>query len=386
MNKRIYYIASFDIEANKKENRLNILSSTNKINYLISVLNELGYCVDVISTSPTLNKRCYSGKICHWGVNTIKLFPTTWRGGALLKILNIVVMNMAIAWYIIAKIRAKDTVIIYHSYGTMWLNMLLKLKGTNLIIECEEIYGDIFGQKWLSFLEHNLLKIGNAYIYPTNLLNGIVNKNNQPYLVVHGAYNDVGSKIFSDCAEESVQFAPLLYHVAYTGILDPRKGCIDVVRAAEFLDDTYHIHILGFGSDSEIELLEQEIDRICTLTKCKITYDGLRKGQEYTNYLTHINLGVCTLDTSRQFTMTQFPSKIISYMSVGVPVLCSEVKAIKECYVSDAITFYSGNTPQDIANGIKVARFKHRIDTISLLEACDSRLKQELKELIQSCH
>lgn len=382
MNKRLYYIASFDIEANRAENRLNVLSSTNKINYLISVLNELGYGVDVISTSPTLNKKCYSGKCYKWGVNTIKLFPTIRRGGMFLKLLNITVMNVALIWYILTKVKPRETVIIYHSYGTMWLNILLKIKRVNLIIECEEIYGDIFGKKWLSYLEHKLLKSGNAYIYPTKLLNKIVNKKNQPYLVVHGAYADVGAKFFSDCAEETVTFAPSLYHVAYTGILDPRKGCMDVVRAAEFLDDTYHIHILGFGSPSEKELLAHEIDRIGARTKCKITYDGIRKGQEYTNYLKRIDLGVCTLDINQQFTMTQFPSKIISYMSVGVPVLCSEAKAIKECDVSEAITFYSGNTPQDIARGIRLARSKNRIDTISLLKECDEKLKQELIKLI----
>ena len=74
MNNRVFYIASFDIDANKVENRVNILSSANKINYIISVLNELGYYVDIISTSHTLNRKCYSGKLYRWGTNTIKTF------------------------------------------------------------------------------------------------------------------------------------------------------------------------------------------------------------------------------------------------------------------------------------------------------------------------
>ena len=78
--KRIKYISVFDLDANKEQNRLNTLSSTNKVNYIIKVLNNLGYGVDVISTSHTMNNKCYGGKLLTWGDNTLKLFPTTWRG------------------------------------------------------------------------------------------------------------------------------------------------------------------------------------------------------------------------------------------------------------------------------------------------------------------
>lgn len=382
-SRRIKYIASFDIDANKAENRVNMLSSANKINYIITVLNQLGYGVDVISFSRTLNKKCYAGKRILWGTdNSIKLFPTTWNGGVLLKILNHIILNTSLFFYILTNVRCKDTVIMYHSYGILWLNVLFMLKGVHLIEECEEIYGDIFGKKWMSALEHKLLTKADSYIYPTELLNSIVNVKNKPYLVVHGSYKDVGSQFFSDCKEEPVYFDPNLYHVAYTGILDPRKGCIDVVKSAEFLDETYHIHILGFGSAGEIDLINQTIRELVSKTKCKVSFDGLRKGQEYTNYLSYLNLGVCTLDTDQHFINTQFPSKIISYMAAGVPVLCSEAKAIRTCEVSSAITFYKGNSPKDIAEGIKKARENDVIDTRQLLDDCDLKFKTELNRLI----
>lgn len=382
MKKRIKYIASFDIDSNKVENRMNMLSSANKINYIITVLNELGYGVDIISYSHTLNKKCYSGKLINWGNNTVKLFPTTWRGGILLKILNCLILNTCLFFYLLFNVHHKDTVIMYHSYGILWINLLFMLKGVHLIEECEEVYGDIFGKKWMSFLEHKLLTKADSYIYPTELLNSIVNTNNKPYLVVHGSYKDVGAQFFSDCKPETVVFDPNLYHVAYTGILDPKKGCMDVVKAAEFLDGSYYIHILGFGSQEEIDMIEQLINELSKKSKCKVTFDGLRKGLEYTNYLKHLDLGLCTLDTEEAFTLTQFPSKIISYMAAGVPVLCSEAKAIKTCDVSSAITFYEGNSPKAIAEGIITAKIKGRIDTRQLLEDCDEKFKVELKSLL----
>ncbi|MDE6284844.1 MAG: hypothetical protein K2M17_03785 [Bacilli bacterium] len=382
MKNRIFYIASFDIEQNKKENRNHVLASTNKINYIIDVLNDMNYGVDVISTSHTMNRKCYSGKTLRWDNNTITLLPTTWRGKGLLKILNLFVMNISLLITVLTKIKSMDTVIVYHSYGFLWLNHILKLKKVKLINECEEIYGDIFGRPWLSFMERRALSHADSYIYPTKLLNMIVNKNNKPYLVVHGAYKDVGAKFFSDSSKENVEFDQGLFHIAYTGILDPRKGCLDVIRAAEFLDGSYYIHILGSGSDKEQKQLAIEIEKIRERTECRISYDGIRRGLEYTNYLSQINLGICTLDTRQKFTLTQFPSKIISYMSVGVPVLCSEVRSIVDCDVAQAITFYKGNSPLDIARGIKEARNKVKIDTITLLNECDNSFKKELNEII----
>ena len=56
INNRVFYIASYNSDSNNIENRLNVLSSSNKINYIITILNELGYGVDLLSYSHTLNK------------------------------------------------------------------------------------------------------------------------------------------------------------------------------------------------------------------------------------------------------------------------------------------------------------------------------------------
>ena len=384
MEKRIKYIAAFDLDENRNENRLNTLSSTNKINYIITVLNELGYGVDVISTSQTLNKQCYGGKLINWGENTLRLFPTTWRGGFFLKALNAIVLRFAICSYLYRKIKKNDVVVVYHSYGHLWIPRILKKKKAKLIEECEEIYGDIFGKPRLAERERKALKGCYAYIYPTHLLNDVVNKKGAPYLVIHGAYKDVGASFFDDevCEEPSLANRSK-YHIAYTGILDPKKGCIDVVKAAEFLDDNYHIHILGFGGDDEIRILNENIANIKDKTSCEVTYDGLRKGAAYSKYLSLLNLGVCTLNTEQGFIQTQFPSKIISYLAAGIPVLCSDVEAIKTSDVASAITFYQGNGPKAIADGIKSARDKGPVDSKQLLLDCHERFKKEIYELIK---
>jgi len=385
MIQRIKYISVYDLDENRDENRLNTLSSTNKVNYIINVLNDLGYGVDVISTSQTMNNKCYGGKILTWRNNTLKLFPTTWRGGIVKKAINLVVMRISLFFYLLFKIKRDDTVIMYHSDGLLWVNILFMIKKVHLIEECEEIYGDIYGKKWMSYLERKLLIKADAYIYPTYLLNSIVNVKHKPYLVVHGAYKDLGAQYFSDRTVVDTSFDNQKYHVAYTGILDPKKGCIDFVHSAIFLDEKYHIHVLGFGDEKELNTLMKTIANVSKRTKCFVSYDGLLKGKAYSDYLSNLNLGICPLNPESGFIGTQFPSKIISYLAAGVKVLCSNVEAIKTSDVASAITFYSGNTPEDIAKGIIAAQSKSNpINTMELISDCDKRFHIELNKLINN--
>lgn len=384
INKRIKYIASFDLDQNKEQNRTNALSSANKINYMLTVMNELGIGVDIISSSFTLNKRCYGGKLMHQGENTVRLFPTTWRGGGMLKALNVLVLRSAMFIYLIGHIKKGEIVIMYHSVGHIWINKLFKLLGVRIIEECEEIYGDIFGNSKMAKEERRVLKDCYAYIYPTKLLNSVVNKKDAPFLIIHGAYKDVGAQYFNEEVTDEPSFAnSTRYHIGYTGILDPKKGCIDVVKAAEFLDENYHIHILGFGNESELKELNDTIEHVKKKTNCKISYDGLRKGAAYSQYLAKLNLGVCTLNTDQLFVNTQFPSKIVSYMAAGIPVLCSDVEAIKTSDVAEAITFYQGNGPKEIAEGIIRAKSKDKVDSKKLLIECHERFKKEIYDLIK---
>lgn len=385
---RIKYIVSYDLESNKHQNRLNILASANKINYIISVLNDLGYAVDIISTSQTLNKKCYKGNCATFGVNTIRRFPTTWRGGFLLKVINVLVMNFSILVYLIRNINKHEKIIIYHSVGNLWmLPVLKKIKKAYIIEEVEEIYGDIFGKPRMSQKERSRLQNASAYIYPTKLLNPIVNANNKPFLVVHGAYKDNSHKYYSDqAAGENTNFEKGIYHIGYTGILDPKKGCLNILEAAKHLDSTYHIHILGFGIEEEVRMVTATVEEYIGNKgiECKVSYDGIRKGNAYTNYLKHLDLGICPIDASQDFVKTQFPSKVITYLVAGLPVLCSKAESVVTSDIAEAIMFYNGNRPEDIAKAIISFRAdKSKKKPFKILERCDVNFRTELFNMLK---
>ncbi len=380
--KRLKYIVSYDCPENISENRVNILASSNKIDYIVDKLNKIGYAVDLISTSQTKNNHFYGGKLINRDNNTLRLFPTTPRGGVGKKIINVIVMRLCIALYLLRNVKREETILIYHSVGNMWLiPFLKKLKKAYIIEEVEEIYGDIYGKRGMAEKERKILEKVDAYIYPTKMLNDTINKHYKDYIIVHGSYKL--SKCFID---RNLKFSTndSKFHVGYTGILDPKKGCFNFIEAAKFLDDSYHLHILGFGNDSEIEKLQKKIFEICNNSSCLVSYDGIRQGKDYNMYLQQLDAGICPLDNTDYFTRTQFPSKVISYIANGLKVICSDVEVVKTSDVGHVIYFYDGNSPENIAKAI--IELKHKSQDFNcqqLIADCDIKFENDLKKFLK---
>lgn len=378
-NKRLKYIVSYDCLENAKENRVNILASSNKIDYIVKKVNEAGFSVDLISTSQTLNKQFYNGKIIKKGENTLRLFPTMPRGGVVFRIINVVVMRSALIFYLIRNVKKNEVIMIYHSIGNMWMiNFLKKLKQARIIEEVEEIYGDIYGKQGLARKERKLLRNVDAYIYPTILLNQEVNYYAKPYVIIHGAYSIKEMKVIAKLHEEDNRF-----HIAYTGILDPKKGCLDFVKAARYLDNGFYLHVLGFGSDEELDLLNATVEEVVSKTECKVSYDGVRRGEEYEEYLQKLDGGICPLDSGDPFTKTQFPSKVISYLSNGLDVICSDVEAVRTSDVGEKVLFYEGNGSECIAKAIvNLNKKTSNEEQQATIRDCDLKFGFEIKKLL----
>lgn len=375
----IKYIVSYDVPENNKENRLNIPSSANKIDYIINTLNKIGYKVEIISTSQTLNKKCYKGKTINFNNNTLKLFPTTWRGKFILKTVNQIVMRTSIIFYLTKNIKKNDKIIIYHSLGNLWiLRYLKKCKKVEIIEEVEEIYNLISNNQKQAKKEIKYLKLADKYIFPTKIINDVLKIKNIKSIVVHGSYIISNFKEYNDDAK----FDENKINIGYTGLIDKKKGCFEIIKTGSLLDENYHIHILGFGDKTEIEKMKKIISEENAKNKCQISYDGIRKGKDYDNYLKKLDIGICSIDSSKEYADVQFPSKIISYLTANLKVICSSNKSVKTSDVAEAINFYEGNTPKQIAEVIKKCKNTQN-NSQTIIKKCDEKFKIELKKLIE---
>ena len=359
--KKIFYISYYSSPSDA-EKRNAVLSAVNKMDYICESLEKNECEVEIVSASQTLEKKfCKGRKEKITDRTTLKLFSSLPNLNKIVSLVNRIYMKAQMFFYMLKNTKRDSTVIVYHSLGYMSLvKMLKKIKGFKLIVEAEEIYGDVIGNPKTVKKEYSFFKIADSFIFPTELLSERVNTEKKPEAIIYGTYHISKKmpKLFTDGK----------IHCVYAGTLDPRKGGAAAAASALFLNGNYHIHILGFGNKKEKKEMLDIIDDISKKTEARITYDGLLSGDEFTSFIQSCDIGFSTQNPDAAFNSTSFPSKILTYMVNGLRVVSIRIPAIEKSAVGKFMYYYDEQTPENIANAVK---------SIDLADGYDSRKELE---------
>ena len=371
--KKIFYLGYYNLPDSGTNF---VLAAVNKMNYICEALENNGYNTEIVSASGAVEKKfCKSKKVKLTDKTTLKLFSSLPRLNRIVSVIDRVILKINLFLYMIKNTNKYSTVMVYHSLGYMSLvKRLKKLKGFKLIIEAEEIYGDVIGNEKTSQKEYEFFKIADGFIFPTELLSEKVNTEKKPEVIIYGTYHIEKEmpKIFSDGK----------IHCVYAGTLDPRKGGAAAVEAALFLNGDYHIHILGFGNEKEKAEMLNIIDDISKKTEAKITYDGLLSGDEFTSFIQSCDIGFSTQSPDAAFNSTSFPSKILTYMVNGLRVVSIRIPAIEKSAVGKFMYYYDEQTPENIAKAIKSIDFSEEYDSRKAIGMLDKAFICDLKKML----
>jgi len=172
----------------------------------------------------------------------------------LLRGLNSLLIPVFIFLYGLFHFHEDDVVIGYHSlHYTGAINLCKKLRHFRLALEVEEVYADVAENEARREREIKLFKTADAFLFPTKMLDDLINREKKPSMIIHGTY---GTEPERDTGRGDGKI-----HVVYAGTLDPRKGgAAAAAAAAAFLDDHYHLHIIGFGSEADRRSLLEKIN------------------------------------------------------------------------------------------------------------------------------
>lgn len=374
--KNLFYIGYYDTPENAEENRNIVLAATNKMTYIISVLDKLGYNTKVVSVSATKNEQKYPEKQIKLGANSeLLLFRTLPSGNAWKRLISRSYMRFQLFRYLISVPEKDDKVMVYHSVAyadiVRWAKKFRKFK---LILEVEEIYADVNGKEKDRKKEHKLFKKADAFVFPTELLNEKVNIEGIPYSIIHGTYQVE--------LDRKCKFNDGKIHCVYAGTFEPRKGGGIAAAAAGKLDANYHIHILGFGNEKDKKRMIDKIEELSKRCECKITYDGLLSGEEYIRFIQSCDIGLSTQNPDAEFNNTSFPSKILSYMANGLRVVSIRIPAIEGSAVGKYISYYNEQTPEKIADAIKAIDFSQEYDSRKIILDLDKSFQSEIGRLL----
>ena len=386
--KKIYYIGHYsDPSGNSK--RKTAPAADTKMDYIISSLKKVGYDVEVLSFCVDDDRKSVFEKKSGYEIEkngTHVVFFTNYTS----KFRILRVIGRAFSWIKIRKYLCKkclgneSKVVIYHSLGLLKVIDLFDKKKKRFILEMEEIYADVIGKTKLRKKEIAAAHKANGYIFPTKMLNSEINNKNKPFVIIHGTYQvemDRKCGIFNKNLQTDED---KIIHCVYAGTLDPRKGgAVAAAAAAEFLPENYHVHILGFGSEQEIQNMKDRILNIASRAKAKVTYDGLLYGEDYIRFIQSCDIGLSTQNPDAAFNATSFPSKILSYMANGLRVVSIRIPAIEQSAVGDKLFYYDEQTPQEIAKAILSVDMEKEYDSRTFISGLADQFENQLIELLR---
>lgn len=245
-------------------------------------------------------------------------------------------------------VKEGDTLLVYHSLAYVGaLRRLRRRKRFTLVLQVCEIYADVLEDGKKRKRELEWIDEADAYIFSTGQLEQILNKRKKPFAVCLGTYRTEERLVGREGGGNVI-------HVLYAGTFDPRKGGAQAAAAAAaFLPSDYHVHVIGFGSDLEVERMKRQIEDLAKSSPCAVSYDGCLSGKEYLKFIQRCDIGLSTQNPDAAFNATSFPSKVLSYMSNGLHVVSVRIPAIEDSPVGDLITYYDRQTPEEIAEAIR---------------------------------
>lgn len=342
------YIGFFSPDNSKNLNLICSPAGKTKMEYIAQVLTKITGKPEIISPSWTKNRgfHIYSAiRECTPNYNFLSFSTFSVPCHALIPLQWLHSLGQLMA-YLYLHIAKSECIIVYHSlYLMIPILVLKKIKKFKLILEVEEIYQDVIKlPRVVEWLERKIVQSADAYILSTKKLAEYI-PIEKAYVIVNGSYQ-LQPRIKNRIHDGMI-------HCVYAGTLDPTKGGAAAAAAAAYLPKNYHVHILGFGTrEEEIEIANQ-IKRIQKIACCTITFDGLKTGKQYIEFLQTCQIGLCTQIPDAKYVETSFPSKILVYLANGLRVLSVKIPAIEQSDVGDILYYYNKQNPQEIARAIQ---------------------------------
>lgn len=377
----IYYIGYYG-GVGTRVKRIYELAGTHKMNYIIHSLLHLGKKVNVISMSVCAENKfkIYKGEYSSLADNcSLYYFPTFGGNNLIFSKLRILWMRVQLVFFLLFHVNSDDIILAYHSLGykkiIAWVRKIKKFK---LILEVEEIYSDSsLLKEYQKKEEQYLLKEADSYIFASSYLEKSVNpKKNKPSVVVNGNY-EVEEKITERFNDNKI-------HVVYSGTFNAKKGgAYGAIHSAEFLDERYCLHILGFGTNTECSEIKKAIEETQKKSKAEIRYVGCLPQSDYIEYIQRCHIGLSTQNVSDSALGDScFPSKILTYLANGLSVVSGSIPVIRESVVGEYLFYYSEQDPSSIAQTIMQVDVNR--DSRSVLRKLDMDFKNKLGTLLSS--
>ena len=116
---------------------------------------------------------------------------------------------------------------------------------------------------------------------------------------------------------------------------------------------------------------------------CKVIYDGLFSGEEFIKYCQTCHVGLSTQNMEGKYLESSFPSKILSYLGMGLNVVSGAIDCVSQSKISQILTIYHQGNAEAIAFVIKNLRIKNTEKIKKVIENLHLNFVSSLTTLIK---
>ena len=368
MAKEIKYIGFYDILRDGRQYRVYSLAAAKKMDYICQEINSMGYKVRIISPSHVIakgNKKivkqsCSIDKDC-----LLELPPSCEAKNKFQRVVRVLQARVWLFIYLLKNTERNEKVLVYHNYNlSLPVVLAQKIKKFDIVLEIEEIYSKVWKlsllQKWK---EKRLLKYAN-----NNCL--VVSEVLAEELGISEPAISYGS--YTICDKPHIKVKDSIIRLVLTGSVDKERGNgFLAVEAMRYLPKDYKLFLSGSVAakdrDEFIKLIKSVNEE---LGREACVYLGLLDDDAYENLLLRSDIAL-NPQKDGEFGKYVFPSKILTYLSHGLPVVSTRGESIVKSKLSDVITFSDGYDGKSIAEAIRrvqIQSSKYYLDSLEMLQ------------------
>lgn len=249
-----------------------------------------------------------------------------------------------------------NSLVIYHSLFFLKLeNKLSKLFKNKTIIHIEDLYSITFSDRYPKLANKKESEINTLKSFKYGIL---ITKELQDLLNIENVVISNGILKFNKTSENNSDKKNLLY----SGIIDSTfNAAFNACEIIRYLPDSYTLTICGDGKAEELSKLNTIIQKTNEeLQRDAIIFKGLLAGKELEHVYLNSDIGLSIENQSSNLERQKysFHSKILKYLSYGLPVVCTEYLSENNSSISDLLTFIkNGTEPKKIAKLIQATSF-----------------------------
>ena len=375
-------VCFYDIEKYKNQDRVFSPATATVIDYIADSLYKLNIPVEIISpaeTRKTSGRFPKRSEMIRKGIVLTECASTGYKR----KIFRIMSKCKSRLWlvnYLLKNTKKNEIVFFWDSpvlYEPLMLFRMFDKKNVKILYFASEFYEDVLSLGRLKCrMERKLFNDADMLLVSTKLLDEKINQSGKKSIILHGTYNSVPK------FEE--KFADGLIHIIYAGVINSHKGSSKAVEIASHLSADYHINIIGYGKEDDVDELKKNIKKSNEVNECKISYDGVLFGEEYYRYLQKCDIGLCSQDSNAKYNESSFPSKILSYMANGLRVVSVDLIIVRNSEIGDMVYFTSSDSAEDFAKAIVRIDVNKKYDSRTAIAELDAKFVRDLEILLKN--